>query len=164
MKKKTGKLVQLRDEITAKQFLFGGADCRNGGYPDGLDGFNDFKELMPFADFKRLVTDFLNDYCFDTQSSVCIDMREHNENCQVFDIPNADQIEEWYIDQSIKTEEFARRYVDMTSAMNDEIREEIHSKLSPCTDLEFLRAYVEQDPEFLVYIHSEHRIIEELLG
>ena len=40
---------------------------------------------------------------------------------------------------------------DMTaisSYMQDDIREEVHSRLSPCTNEEFLEAYLECDPAF----------------
>lgn len=33
--------------------------------------------------------------------------------------------------------------------MNDEIREDLHAKLSPCTEQEFFDAYMESDPEFM---------------
>ena len=39
--------------------------------------------------------------------------------------------------------------------MDDEIREQVHRELAPCTDMEFLRRYVELDPEFESVLESE---------
>ena len=38
----------------------------------------------------------------------------------------------------------------IVEAMNDEIREKVHAELAPCTELEFLRRYLELSPEDLV--------------
>ena len=42
--------------------------------------------------------------------------------------------------------------------MDDDIREELHNKLAPCTNEEFLKAYVEYVPEFEDLLKSEFSI------
>lgn len=42
--------------------------------------------------------------------------------------------------------------------MNDEIRESVHIELAPCTPEEFLRRYVELDPDFKELLKTEFRI------
>lgn len=42
--------------------------------------------------------------------------------------------------------------------MNDEIREQVHMELAPCTPEEFLRQYVELDPHFEELIKTEFKI------
>lgn len=37
---------------------------------------------------------------------------------------------------------------NIASYMDDEIREELHSKLAPCTHEEFIKAYIDRDPDF----------------
>lgn len=39
--------------------------------------------------------------------------------------------------------------------MNDEIREDLHADLAPCTPEEFLNAYLERDPDFLNLLENE---------
>jgi hypothetical protein len=36
----------------------------------------------------------------------------------------------------------------IVNMMDDEIREQVHMELAPCTDEEFLARYLELDPEF----------------
>ena len=36
----------------------------------------------------------------------------------------------------------------IVNMMDDEIREQVHMELAPCTDEEFLERYLELDPEF----------------
>ena len=36
----------------------------------------------------------------------------------------------------------------IVNMMDDEIREQVHSELSPCTEVEFLARYLELAPEF----------------
>ena len=43
----------------------------------------------------------------------------------------------------------------IVNLMDDEIREQVHRELAPCTDMEFLRRYVELDPEFGSVLESE---------
>lgn len=43
----------------------------------------------------------------------------------------------------------------IVSFMNDEIREQVHRELAPCTDEEFLKRYFELDSEFEMYISPE---------
>lgn len=42
--------------------------------------------------------------------------------------------------------------------MNDEIREKVHFELAPCTPEEFLKRYVELDPDFEELLISEFSI------
>jgi hypothetical protein len=44
---------------------------------------------------------------------------------------------------------------DIADYMNDEIREELHAKLAPCTPEEFLREYIKRDPEILDILRNE---------
>ena len=46
----------------------------------------------------------------------------------------------------------------IVNLMDDEIREQVHRELAPCTDMEFLRRYVELDPEFESVVESEFGI------
>ena len=48
------------------------------------------------------------------------------------------------------------------SYMNDETRETVHFELSPCTNEEFLKRYIELDPDFEDLLYKEFGIeIEE---
>lgn len=42
--------------------------------------------------------------------------------------------------------------------MNDEIRENLHFDMAPCTPEAFLRAYVKEDPDFEDLLKSEFSI------
>ena len=42
--------------------------------------------------------------------------------------------------------------------MDDEIREKVHFELAPCTPEEFLKRYVELDPDFEELLKSEFSI------
>lgn len=44
---------------------------------------------------------------------------------------------------------------NIASYMNDEIREELHLDLCPCSNKNFLRAYIEKDPSFTDLLKSE---------
>lgn len=39
--------------------------------------------------------------------------------------------------------------------MNDEIREELHGKLAPCSNEKFLQEYIKRDPEILEILRNE---------
>lgn len=39
--------------------------------------------------------------------------------------------------------------------LDDEIREEVHNELAPCTPEEFLAAYLEKDPDFITVLETE---------
>lgn len=41
------------------------------------------------------------------------------------------------------------------SYMNDEIREDLHSEIAPCTPEEFIAAYLEKDPDFIDLLKNE---------
>ena len=41
------------------------------------------------------------------------------------------------------------------SYMDDEIREDLHNQLAPCSPELFISAYLERDPDFLVLLQSE---------
>lgn len=48
------------------------------------------------------------------------------------------------------------RYWDaITSYMNDDLREQVHAELAPCTVKEFLDRYLELDPDFQDLLDSE---------
>lgn len=42
--------------------------------------------------------------------------------------------------------------------MNDDIREDVHFDLAPCSEEEFLDEYVKRDPEFEKLLHEEFGI------
>lgn len=47
--------------------------------------------------------------------------------------------------------------------MNDEIREDLHAELAPCTEQEFFNAYMERDPEFMdEYGMDLYPVLEDL--
>lgn len=46
----------------------------------------------------------------------------------------------------------------IANLMDDDLREQVHRELAPCTDMEFLRRYVELDPEFESVLESEFGI------
>lgn len=46
----------------------------------------------------------------------------------------------------------------IASYMDDEKRENLHTKLAPCSPEDFLKAYVESDPEFEELLKSEFDI------
>ena len=51
----------------------------------------------------------------------------------------------------------------IASYMNDEIREELNFKMTPCTNEEFLKAYVERVPDFSELLENELSIdVEEV--
>lgn len=47
----------------------------------------------------------------------------------------------------------------IASYMNDEIREDLHAKLAPCTPNRFLKAYLLRDPSFAEFIKNEFGIV-----
>ena len=58
-------------------------------------------------------------------------------------------------------EEYKLNEVEMENIacyMNDEIREDLHFKMAPCEPEEFLKAYVEKDPDFEELLRSEFSI------
>ena len=44
------------------------------------------------------------------------------------------------------------------SYMDDEIREDVHAELAPCTPEEFLERYLELDPKFAELLEIEFEI------
>ena len=44
---------------------------------------------------------------------------------------------------------------NIASYMDDEIREQVHSELAPCEHEEFIRRYLEEDPDFIALLHRE---------
>ena len=44
--------------------------------------------------------------------------------------------------------------------MNDEIREQLHSELAPCENEDFIKAYLEKDPEFINMLENEFEFKE----
>lgn len=47
------------------------------------------------------------------------------------------------------------RWEALVEYMDDEIRERVHAELSPCTEAEFLRLYLELDPGFRATLEQE---------
>jgi hypothetical protein len=47
----------------------------------------------------------------------------------------------------------------ITSYMDDAIREDVHGDLAPCTEYDFLAAYVSHDPTFSDLLQVEFSII-----
>lgn len=47
---------------------------------------------------------------------------------------------------------------NIATYMNDEIREDLHFDLAPCTPEEFLKAYVDAEPDFKELLKSEFSI------
>lgn len=43
--------------------------------------------------------------------------------------------------------------------MDDNIREELHFKLAPCSHIRFLNAYCKRDPEFAELLKNEFDIV-----
>ena len=48
---------------------------------------------------------------------------------------------------------------DIATYMDDEIREQVHIELAPCTPEQFLKRYVELDPDFEDLLFSEFNIV-----
>ncbi len=46
----------------------------------------------------------------------------------------------------------------ISTYMNDEIRERMHSELSPCTPVVFLKRYLKLDPDFAELLKTEFKI------
>lgn len=47
----------------------------------------------------------------------------------------------------------------IASYMDNEIREELHFKLAPCSHRRFLKAYCKRDPEFTELLKNEFNIV-----
>lgn len=47
---------------------------------------------------------------------------------------------------------------EIAGYMNDEIREQVHAELAPCTQEEFLTRYLQLDCEFINLLFSEFNI------
>lgn len=47
---------------------------------------------------------------------------------------------------------------NIATYMNDKIKEELHNTITPCEPEEFLKAYVERDPDFEELLSSEFSI------
>lgn len=48
---------------------------------------------------------------------------------------------------------------NISTYMNDKIREELHFKLAPCDNRTFLKAYCKRDPEFMELLKNEFDIV-----
>ena len=46
----------------------------------------------------------------------------------------------------------------IVSYMDDDKREEVHAELAPCTNEEFLKRYLELDPQFAIVLKNEFGI------
>jgi len=51
----------------------------------------------------------------------------------------------------------------IASYMDDDIREDLHEKLAPCDNIDFLKAYVEKDPEFEEFLRRDFENIYDQL-
>ena len=50
------------------------------------------------------------------------------------------------------------KFETIASYMNDEIREQVHAELAPCTETEFMERYLELDEDFYNLLNSEFNI------
>lgn len=58
---------------------------------------------------------------------------------------------------------FRQKSLDViVTYMNDDIREDVHFDLAPCSEEEFLDEYVKRDPEFEELLHEEFGIEMEV--
>ena len=44
---------------------------------------------------------------------------------------------------------------NIASYMDDEIREELHNEIAPCSHEEFISAYIKRDPSFEEFLEQE---------
>ena len=44
---------------------------------------------------------------------------------------------------------------NISGYMDDEIREELHGHLAPCSHEDFLKAYIERDPDIIPILENE---------
>jgi hypothetical protein len=51
-----------------------------------------------------------------------------------------------------------KRFETIVTYMDDEIREQVHAELAPCTETEFLKRYLELDEDFYNLLNSEFGI------
>lgn len=51
----------------------------------------------------------------------------------------------------------------ITTYMDDEIREQVHGELAPCTNEQFLKRYMEMDSEFIELLESEFKSIYKMV-
>lgn len=68
---------------------------------------------------------------------------------------------------SIRINAISQKKMDtIASYMNDEAREDVHAELAPCRPEEFLRRYLEIDPEFSELLENEFgaSILEAVYG
>lgn len=49
---------------------------------------------------------------------------------------------------------------EIAEYMDNEIREELHGKLAPCSNEKFLREYIKRDPEILEILRNEFNFSE----
>lgn len=47
---------------------------------------------------------------------------------------------------------YNKHWASIVELMDDDIREQVHADLAPCTNEEFLARYLDQDPEFEVVL------------
>lgn len=70
-------------------------------------------------------------------------------------------VRRWKRKQEVKTMTIYGRAItnedmrNIAEYMNDEIREELHGKLAPCSNEKFLHEYVKRDPEILEILRNE---------
>ena len=55
-------------------------------------------------------------------------------------------------------EEIIKYWAAIVNLMDDDIREEVHREMAPCTEEEFLSRYIELDPAFEDVLWSEFNV------
>lgn len=55
-------------------------------------------------------------------------------------------------------EEIIKYWAAIVNLMDDDIREEVHQEMAPCTEEEFLSRYIELDPAFEDVLWSEFNV------
>lgn len=88
-----------------------------------------------------------------------------------WEMKNGEDVDEYtYADEKyiailpdvILENELLPRWDTIASYMDDEIREDIHQELAPCSEVEFFREYMERDPEFIDLLRSEFPKVAEV--
>lgn len=75
--------------------------------------------------------------------------------CEVFaGMWTAEEVETYILDNFFDQDELD----DIAGEMNDEIREDLHAEMAGCNPIDFLKAYVERDPEFTDWLHRNKGI------
>lgn len=66
---------------------------------------------------------------------------------------------------NLKNEEnFSKDFEVIVTYMNDEIREQLHSEIAPCSELYFLRQYAKKDPSIIDVMEQEFKNALEFMN